>query len=246
MQAASAIQLRVQDRVAIVTLNRPECANALRPADLHGLAELLDRIGGGADADLVMLTGAGARHFCAGLDLRMPQLIAEDLSGDGPTGLGAAVRAAGRCPLLIIGRINGACVAGGMGLLAACDIVIATDTAHFSLPEIQAGQIPLVVVAALTHCLPPAVLADLALGMPLSAERAAQIGLIAAAVPASRLDEEIGRRISILAALPPAARQVLVRQLRESRLCSTEHHLSSAEAAARRIANQGGIAPCPH
>lgn len=243
MTSSSAIQLRMQGQVAVLTFNRPDCANALQPDELHRLAELIDRLGDDAEAHVIVLTGAGNRHFCAGLDLGQPAMIAEDLSGEGPTGLGAAIRSARRCPLPILGRINGACVAGGMGLLAACDLAIAVDSAVFTLPEIAAGQVPLVVTAALARFLPPPVLADLTIGARMTAARAAELGLVAAAVPADALDAEINRRVLSLTRLSVPGRMALVRQLREGRLAGQDAHLELAEAEARRFSNRGAAAP---
>lgn len=227
-----------------VILNRPDRANALRPADMHELAANIDMFGQNGRTMAITVTGAGMRHFCAGLDLSQPDLITGDLAGDGPTGLGAVLRAAKRCRVPLIGRINGACIGGGMGILAACDIAIAVDTAQFALPEIRSGIAPLIVTAAMAGHLAAPILFDLALGDEMSATRAVQLGLVVEAVPAAVLDVAVQRRIESLRLLTPSARFALLRQTRDMRLSdSLEDRVSSAEAAARRLATGVAVAP---
>lgn len=234
MEQTDAVQLRIEGGVATITLCRPEKANALQPGDMHLVAGMIGNLSAAGEAGVIVLTAAGDRHFCAGLDLSRSDLIAADVMNGGPTGLGAVLRAARHCALPVIGRINGVCVGGGMGLMAACDVIIATAHARFELPEIRAGQVPYVVTVPLARRLPPAVLSDLAFGTPLSANRALELGLVSAVVPAGELDDAVAQRAASCLALGPAARANLVRQLR-TMLWTDEDFEAQLQAAEDRL-----------
>ena len=161
--------------VLVITLNRPEVRNAINTAAAHGIAEALDRLD--ADPDLVagVLTGAGGT-FCAGMDLKA------FLDGERPAvegrGFAGIVQRASEKPL--IAAVEGHAVAGGFEIVLACDLVVATDTATFGLPEVKRG-----LVAAgggllrLPQRVPYQVALELALtGATLPAPRAHDLGLV--------------------------------------------------------------------
>lgn len=146
---SDALLLRRQGPVATITLNHPERANALDPGEFHALAALLQSVGADPDVKVVVLTGQGERAFCAGLNLADRDAIRADITSAGPTGLGAVLRVAFGLEVPLIARLNGSCVAGGMGLLGACDYAISVPTARYGLPEIHHGMIPHVALAGL-------------------------------------------------------------------------------------------------
>ncbi|SEQ49132.1 methylglutaconyl-CoA hydratase [Devosia sp. YR412] len=175
--------------VATITLSHPERANALDPAEFHALANVLVELASEPDLVAVVLTGQGARAFCAGLNLRNAEAIQQDLSSQGPTGLSAALRASAALPVPLIGRINGACVAGGMGLLGACDQVVAVDTARFCLPEINHGIYPDVAMAGLHGRGASSVVRRLAdSGAMIDSAAALDAGLVDSVVASAQLD----------------------------------------------------------
>ncbi|WP_273282188.1 enoyl-CoA hydratase/isomerase family protein [Pseudooceanicola atlanticus] len=184
--------------VARITIARPERRNALTPAELHGLADILDRLDRDEDVRVVVLTGQGERAFCAGLNLKAEEEIAAEMSGSGPTGLGAVLRRAQSMSKPLIGRINGACVAGGVGLLSACDLALAGADAVFALPEVEVGLYPFVVIEGLRGRVSDGVLAGLAgTARKVTAAEAVTLGLIAQAVPRDELDaatEQVAQR----------------------------------------------------
>lgn len=161
-----------------LTLNRPARKNALIAPLVLALQQALAQAGA-ADAPVraIVLTGAGEDAFCSGADLRpgsfpfdyaQPYQLLADL-----------MRTARRAGVPIIGRINGLCLAGGMGLLALCDLVVASPQAEFGLPEAKVGLFPVQVLAELQHLLPRRILNDMCLtGRRLSASEALQYGLI--------------------------------------------------------------------
>jgi enoyl-CoA hydratase len=161
--------------VQVITINRPEAKNALNEAVAVGIAAAIDELEESSDLHVGVLTGAGGT-FCAGMDLKA------FLRGESPTvegrGLGGITMAPPRKPL--IGAVEGWAVAGGFELLLACDMVVAADTAKFGVPEVKRA---LVAGAGAAMLLPQRVPQAIALEMlltgdPITAERAAQLGLV--------------------------------------------------------------------
>lgn len=217
--------------VATITLNHPERANALDPAQFHALAALLDNVGSEPGILAVVLTGQGDRAFCAGLNLCDEKAIQTDLASPGPTGLGATLRAATGLRMPLIGRINGACVAGGMGLLGACDHVVSVDTARFSLPEISHGIYPHVAMAGLHRRGASTVVRRLAdTGAMIDAAAALDAGLVDVVVPRAELDAALESALSSI-----RSGQMPVHFLARRSTDSAVAHVrfDSADAAAR-------------
>jgi methylglutaconyl-CoA hydratase len=190
--------------VLTVVLNDPEHKNALGRQLTRELVAAFDA----ADADpavrAVVLTNAG-NTFCAGANL------SERSSGDpaeanaklDPWAIFGRVRTS---PKPYVGKINGHCVAGGMGLAAAMDISVALDTAKFGFTEVRIGVVPAMISVV---CLPKMRHADAQAaflrGNRFSAVEAARMGLITAAVPAEQLDAEVDAILDDLRAAGPNA-----------------------------------------
>ena len=130
------------DKVATVTLNRPEAMNALSRALRAALHEAMSDLAADPEVSVIVLTGAG-RAFTAGLDLK-------ELGSD-PNGLGAAnaegarenpVLAILECPKPVIGAINGVAITGGFELALACDVLIASSNARFADTHARVGIMP--------------------------------------------------------------------------------------------------------
>jgi enoyl-CoA hydratase len=130
----------VENRIATVTLNRPESLNALSRALRNALAETFQRLAEEPDVGVIVLTGAG-RAFCAGLDLK-------ELAGESPqeaaqaVSAGDVVAAMEQCGKPIIGAINGFAITGGFELALACDILIASTEAKFADTHARVGIMP--------------------------------------------------------------------------------------------------------
>ena len=222
-----------QDGVATITLNHPERANALDAAEFHTLAGLLSDLSAERGLITVVITGQGDRAFCAGLNLRDRAAIQSDIASPGPTGLSSALRAAAALSIPLLGRINGACVAGGMGLLGACDHVIAVDTARFGLPEIQHGIYPHVAVAGLHGRGAPSVVHRLAdAGALIDAAAAHDAGLADDIVPKGDLDVALGAVISTIRSGKMLPR---FQARRSGALADVHARLDNADNAARSI-----------
>jgi methylglutaconyl-CoA hydratase len=159
-----------------------------------------------------VLTNRGS-VFCAGADL------SERASEDAPAAIRSPQELFGRfarSPKPYVGRIAGHCVAGGMGLAAAMDISIAAEDAKFGFTEVRVGVAPAVIsVVCLPKLRPADARAAFLRGSRFSAAEAAEIGLVNAAVPADRLDEEVDAVVTDLLAGGPGAIAAAKRLLAE-------------------------------
>jgi len=195
----------LRDHAAFLTINREARRNALSSAAVAGLGEALDRAEADPVVRAVCITGAGEKAFCAGADLEGGGLT----GGSGGPPRGALDYAALIKRLLgyrkpLVARVNGPCLAGGMGLMLGCHMVIARDDATFSTPEVSVGIFPMMVGALLYRNVGRKKAVEMVLtGRRVDASEAERIGLITRAVPAAELDEAVGRVLTRLAARSP-------------------------------------------
>lgn len=161
-----------------LTINRPERRNAISPGVLAGLIEALTRANADREVRAIVLTGAGDKAFCAGADLATGQSFKFDYSE--PTqGIANLFRLSRQLNVPLVARVNGACMAGGMGLMAMCDMVVAAPHAIFGLPEVKVGVFPAQVLSVLNGLIGARALTELCVtGEPISAQEALQLGLI--------------------------------------------------------------------
>lgn len=136
-----AIELTRVEEFALITLNRPEALNALSFALIRDLSRALDEVAAG-DARALLITGAGAKAFCAGADIKEltgRSLVAQKRGAE----LGQATFAKlDRLPMPSVAVINGYAFGGGLELALACAFRLATRNARMGLPEIKLGLIP--------------------------------------------------------------------------------------------------------
>jgi enoyl-CoA hydratase len=165
--------------VLLLRLNRPDARNALNPELVNALGLGLEGAEAEPDVRCVVLTGAGDRAFCAGMDLRAfadgetPGTDAER----GTLALSRFMRGELRIP--VVGAANATAVAGGFELLLACDVVVASDQAKFGLPEVKRGLFAAGGGVFLSNRIPLAVALELTLtGDPIDAARAYALGLV--------------------------------------------------------------------
>lgn len=206
MPPAADVLLESRDRVLWITLDRPHRRNAITPAVLGGIAAGLAQAQADPGIRAIVLTGAGDRAFCAGADL-----------SDGPDTFGLdfaqprhpyanLLRAGRACRLPMVARVNGACLGGGMGLLAMCDLAVAADHATFGLPEVKVGMFPMQVLSVLAPLLAPRDLAELALtGEPVDAQAALAMRLVNHVVPAADLDARVAALLARIVDKSPTA-----------------------------------------
>lgn len=174
----------IEPHIALVTINRPEARNAVNGAVAAGLEAAVERVEADPDLWAAVLTGAGPHAFCAGADLKEVSAGNSKSLATERGGFGGFVRA--KRSKLWIAAAQGHALAGGLELLLACDLAVAADTANLGLPEVKRSLVAGAGgVFRLPRALPKAIaLQMIATGEPIPATRAAQFGLVNAAVPA--------------------------------------------------------------
>jgi enoyl-CoA hydratase/carnithine racemase len=173
-------ELGVERRGAVLwlTIRREERRNAMSHGVLAAMGDAIDAAQGDRSLRAIVVTGAGEKAFCAGADLQNAQAFTTDYSD--PTGhFARLLRRARGSHLPLVARVNGACMAGGMGLLAMCDLAVAARHAVFGLPEVKVGVFPAQVLTVLQHLVPRRQLAELCItGESITSEQALAIGLV--------------------------------------------------------------------
>ncbi|HSW10409.1 MAG TPA: enoyl-CoA hydratase-related protein [Bacillota bacterium] len=164
-----------------VTLCRPRVHNALNAELIAAIDQAFREAAGLEAVRYVVLAGEGP-SFCAGADLKWMQ-AAVDLSPEenraDAARLAAALEAIATCPKPVIARVHGTCLAGGMGLAAACDLAVAAPDAVFGLAEVRLGLVPAMIFPYLLRKVAPHQLLRVALtGERFGATRAREMGLI--------------------------------------------------------------------
>ncbi len=190
--------------IAKVVLNRPERRNALDTESLQALAGAFQRLGEDPQVRVIVVSGAGG-NFCAGADLAEVRQ-ADDMAArrDYFGGVAAVIRSMRAAGKPIIAAVEGYCLAGAMGILAAADLAYAAQDAKFGLPEVQIGLFPMVVLAPLARLTGLRALSDLALtGRRIDAAEALRIGLLNAVVEPGELGEAVEQKATALAGLSP-------------------------------------------
>jgi enoyl-CoA hydratase/carnithine racemase len=197
-----------------LTINREERRNAITDAVIDGIMDgIRQAMDAGPDVRAILLTGKGDRAFCAGADLKRagkdrPFQIDHT---DPAAKIGDLFRLVERCPLPLVARVNGHAVAGGLGLVAMCDMAISVDTAKFGAPESRIGVWPMMIMTHLMRVMPKRKLLELMVtGEPISADEALGAGLLNHVVTAGYLDAKTDWLLDcILKSSPTAIRRGL-------------------------------------
>jgi enoyl-CoA hydratase/carnithine racemase len=159
------------------TLTREARRNALTADILAGLTEAFRLAEDDRAIRAMVITGSGDKAFCAGADLQGNAFEIEPSQLYGR--LADLMRASRRTSVPVVARVNGACVAGGMGLLAIADLAVAKPSATFALPEVKIGVFPAQVLAMLKTIVPRRTLNELVItGEAIDAEAALTAGLV--------------------------------------------------------------------
>jgi methylglutaconyl-CoA hydratase len=192
--------------IAAVTLNRPERRNALSIDLLEQLCAANERLASTHDHRVVILRASGP-VFSAGLDLR--EAADSSLVERSAAAVARALELLQTTPLVLIAAVQGGAFAGGAGLMAACDMVIAADDAMVGFPEVRRGLLPALICDVLRHKVREGDLRELFLaGESIDAARAQQVGLVQRVVSANRLlDEAYNVARSVIAGGPETIRQ---------------------------------------
>ncbi len=202
------VEVSIRDRIARVALNRPDVRNAFNEVMIEDLIQILDGIGKDDSIRVMVLTGNGA-SFCSGADLnwmkKMKDYTVEDNYKDAMR-LAELMYMLYNLPKPTIARVNGASIGGSNGLVAACDIVIASHRAEFSLSEVKIGLVPACIGPYLVKRIGEAACRDLFLtGERISADQAKTLGLVNDVVTQDNLDARVNEKISNLLTSGPHA-----------------------------------------
>lgn len=211
-----------QGALEVIEFYHPQ-SNSLPRTLLTQLAAAITAAGEDAEVKLILLRSRGEKVFCAGASF--DELASITTAAEGLrffSGFAEVINAIRNCPLLVIGRIQGKCVGGGVGLAAAVDYALATDQAHVKLSELAVGIGPFVVGPAVERKIGLSAFSQLAIDATewRSAEWAHQKGLFAALFTDSTgLDEGINRLVAQLLQSSPAA----LREIKKICWEGTEH-----------------------
>jgi len=195
-----AILYEVRDRVAWVTINRPEARNALNKAARDGMRAAWERFNADETAAVAVLTGAGDKAFCAGGDLKE---MADTSLKVPPRDFMVYLNRTLKVEKPVIAAVNGLAYAGGFLLAQQVDLVVAADHARFAITEAKVGRgSPW--AAPLGWLMPPRVAMEMLMtGDPISAQRAYELGLVNRVVPAEDLVAETQKLASTIAGNAP-------------------------------------------
>ena len=188
-----------------ITINRPDKRNALHAGVIATMREGIRLAHADDDVRAIVVTAVGDKAFCAGGDLQPGKGFTFDFSRPS-VDYADLLRDAQNSTLPIIVRVNGTCMAGGMGLLCMADMAISVDHALFGLPEVKVGVFPMQVLSLLQDLVPPRLVREWALtGEPISAEDALAAGLLNYVVPGSELDAKTDWLLARLVDKSPTA-----------------------------------------
>lgn len=230
--AVEEIRYELRDRVAYVTIDRPQVLNALDEVSTEKLEHIWSQVEA-SDARCVVVTGAGARAFCTGADMSAAGVGRKGVdywAHTAPDGFGGlSLRQTLDIP--VIARVNGYALGGGLEMVLGCDIVVAADNAQFGLTEPRVGRLPLDGGMVLLQRKVPH---NLAMGMLLTgrrvkADEAYRIGLVNEVADADQLDAAVQRWVDdILACAPTSLRAI-------KQLVTHTAHLTALEARDARL-----------
>jgi methylglutaconyl-CoA hydratase len=233
------LKSEVRGRALWLTIDREAKRNALSALVVEGISEGLRRANAEAEIAAVVITGAGDKAFCAGADLDPKAAPFQMDASVARLAFADLMRDMIACEKPVIARVHGACMAGGMGLLAASDLAIASEGAKFGLPEVGIGVFPMMVAAVLQNrlAIPARDLAALCLtGDPITAQRAAALGLVNTVVPPSGLDDAVSILVEKLASRSPTALRLGKRALTVMLNMGWDEALAYAETQIRLVA----------
>jgi methylglutaconyl-CoA hydratase len=175
-----------------IIINRPEKRNAIDGDVVAGIAKGFRDAHDDPEVRVIVLTGAGDKAFCAGADLvNTGAAFAIDFAKPN-VDYADLLRLAQNATKPSIARVNGVCMAGGMGLLCMTDMAVAAESAIFGLPEVKVGVFPMQVMSLLQDIAPRRLVNEWALtGEPFDARTALAAGLLNHVVPSAELDSKI-------------------------------------------------------
>ncbi len=199
---------RPSAHVAEVWLNRPEVRNAFNDGVITELTQAFTTLGAEAELRAIVLGGHG-KAFCAGADLSWMRAMADyswQQNKADASALAQMLWAVWSCPVPVVGRIHGDCYAGGVGLAAVCDVLVAAEGLHFCLSEARLGLLPATIGPYVVRALgEQAARRYFITAERFSAAQALALGFVHEVVPADALDATVAQIVAALVANGPAA-----------------------------------------
>jgi methylglutaconyl-CoA hydratase len=234
----STLDIRIDGPVARVYLNRPEVRNAFNDGVIAELTAAFTRLGSDASLRAIVLGGHG-KAFCAGADLSWMRAMAgytwEQNRADAQA-LADMLWTLYRCPLPVVGRIHGDCYAGGVGLAAVCDVLVAADGVQFCLSEARLGLLPATIGPYVVKALgEQASRRWFVTAERFDAARARALGFVHECVAPEALDATVDAIVATLVANGPAAVQACKRLVQD--LAQRPLDAALRDDTARRIAD---------
>ncbi|WP_300008979.1 enoyl-CoA hydratase-related protein [Pseudonocardia sp.] len=232
------VHLDIAAGVATITLDSPANRNALSAQLRHELRAHLDTALADDAARVVVLTHTG-RVFCAGMDLKEARAAGDEQQG--VREFPEILELVWNSPTPVVARVAGPARAGGVGLVAACDIAVAAHEATFAFSEVRIGVVPAIIsVTVLPRLLPRAAHELFLTGETFDAGRAAAVGLVNSAVPGDGLDAEVARYVEMLRLGAPGALAATKEMLRAPRGTMGEQFDAMLELSAGFFAGDEG------
>jgi methylglutaconyl-CoA hydratase len=229
---------RPTTHVAEVWLNRPEVRNAFNDEVIAELTQAFTTLGADPHLRAIVLGGHG-KAFCAGADLAWMRAMADyswEQNRADAQKLADMLWAIYSCAVPVVGRIHGDCYAGGVGLAAVCDVLVAAEGAHFCLSEAKLGLLPATIGPYVVRALgEQAARRYFITAERFSAERAHQLGLVQELTTADRLDARVAELLAALVANGPAAVKACKQLVHD--VAGQPISASLREDTARRIAD---------
>uniref|UniRef100_E6VC16 Enoyl-CoA hydratase/isomerase n=1 Tax=Rhodopseudomonas palustris (strain DX-1) TaxID=652103 RepID=E6VC16_RHOPX len=187
-----AVIIDKRDNALWITINRPDKRNAINAGVVEGITRGWKQAHDDAEVRVIVLTGTGDKAFCAGADLQSTGAAFSFDFSKPNVDYADLLRLAQNSTKPSIARVNGTCMAGGMGLLCMTDMAVAADNVVFGLPEVKVGVFPMQVMSLLQDIAPRRLIAEWALtGEPFDAQAALAAGLLNYAVPTAELDAKV-------------------------------------------------------
>ena len=231
---------RIEDRIATVTLNRPEKRNALNQAVLAGLTRIFDDLEQNREVRAVVIRGEG-RAFCSGMDLQEMKARQTE-TADPESGVTQVFQQIERSRHPTIAMINGDAYAGGCELALHCDLRVAAEGARFAMPLARIGLIvPFVLGQKLVEIVGPAFTREILLtARPVTTARAFEMGMLHQVVPAGELEHatyELARTIADNAPISLAGMKQTILRAASAREQIPHTDLDAATSRARKSAD---------
>jgi len=219
MPSSRHLQVEIRESCGYVTLNRPEVRNAFHAELIRELTDCFRALGHDESVRAIVLAGAG-KVFCAGADANWMRASVEYTPEENyrdALRMAEMLQVIDECPVPVIARVQGAALGGGVGLIAACDIVVAADDALFAFSEVRLGIVPAVISSFVLRKIGVSHARRYFLtGERFSARRAQEIGLVHEVIPPEELDAAVEQILGeILKNGPRAVREAkaLIRRL---------------------------------